>query len=99
MDLISRLVIVLRNFTSRAMKPGFLGASLSTTRVNGRPSGEGAQFKAVRQFGDDADVGFAPPFAVGDDVEAGVFLHAPRRNGRRPAFGVVIARAAAADGR
>ena len=38
-DLMRRFVIVFRNVTSRAMKPGVFGASLSTTVVNGRPSG------------------------------------------------------------
>ena len=36
--LIRRLVSGLRNAISRAMKPGFFGASLSTTIVHGRPS-------------------------------------------------------------
>jgi len=34
-----------------------------------------AQLKSVRQFSDDADVRFAPPFAVSHDVQAGVFLY------------------------
>jgi hypothetical protein len=29
----------------------------------------------MRELGDYADVAFSPPFAVGEDVEAGVFLH------------------------
>ena len=34
-----------------------------------------AKLESVGEFGDDADVGLAPPFAVGDHVEAGVLLH------------------------
>jgi hypothetical protein len=29
----------------------------------------------VSQFGDDADIRFAPPFAIGDYVQASVLLH------------------------
>ena len=47
-----------------------------------------AEFEAVGQFGDHADVAFAPPFAVGDDVEAGRFLQCDGgANGARPSGG------------
>ena len=36
--------------------------------------GIGAQFEAMRQFGDHANIGLAPPFAVIDHIETGTFL-------------------------
>ena len=52
-----------------------------------------AQLEAVGQLGDDADVTLAPPFAVGDDVEAGRFLQGDggaNRLAHQPAIFVAV---------
>jgi hypothetical protein len=63
------------SFTSRAMVPGFFGEVCRRRCVQGRPSsGFVPTSKPVRKLGDHADVTFPPPFAIGEDVEARVFL-------------------------
>ena len=56
--------------------------------------GVGAEFEAVGEFGDNADVGGTSPFAIGENIYAGIFLQSDciKNGGVELGLGIVLAK-------